>query len=191
MHGWAADRLGDSTAKDAGRLSLNPLAHIDPWGSIAMPILIYFATAGNFFFGYAKPVPYNPYNLRDQKYGAAKVALAGPAANFITALFFSLVLRFGPSFLPLNSLSVQLLAVVVFINITLMVFNLLPIPPLDGSKILMPFLPYSWQIRFAQLENYGMMILLLFVFFGFSLIIPLIRIIFYILVEFNFLFFIS
>lgn len=179
MHGWMADRLGDPTAKDASRLTLNPLAHIDPWGSILVPVLIFIGTSGSLMFGYAKPVPFNPYNLRDQKYGAAKVASAGPLANLITALFFGLFLRFVPG---LSFTLVSLLALIVQINLVLLIFNLLPIPPLDGAKILMPFLPHNLQTKFLQLEHYGFMLVLLFVFFGFSLIIPIINFLFRLIV---------
>jgi len=172
MHGWMADRLGDPTAKDSGRLTLNPVAHIDIWGSIILPALLYFSTAGGLIFGYAKPVPFNPYNLRDQKYGSAKVAVAGPLANLIIALFFGLILRFYP--LNGNLALAIFLQIIVYMNLGLMVFNLVPLPPLDGSKIIMPFLPYSWQEKLAGLERYGMMIVLLFILFGFSLIIPII-----------------
>jgi len=179
MHGWMAEQLGDNTAKDAGRLTLNPVVHIDLWGSIVMPALIYFGTAGSLIFGYAKPVPFNPNNLRDQKYGSAKVAIAGPAANLITAIFFGLILRFY----PINSQSLaDLLVLVVQINIVLMIFNLLPIPPLDGSKVLMPFLPYKWQIKFMELERYGFLLVLMFMMFGFSLITPIIYFLFRLIV---------
>lgn len=179
MHGWMADRLGDPTAKFSGRLTLNPLAHIDFWGSLVMPALLYFGTAGRFIFGYAKPVPYNPYNLRDQKYGPAKVAVAGPLANFITALFFGLILRFLPLTNPLLS---ALFQIIVWINLLLMVFNLVPLPPLDGSKVILPFLPYSWQGRFLELERYGLILVFLFVFFAFSLILPIIDYLFKLIV---------
>ncbi len=179
MHGWMADYLGDPTARDAGRLTLNPLAHIDPWGSVLMPALIFLGTGGALIFGYAKPVPFNPYNLRDQRFGAAKVAVAGPLANLITALFFGLVLRFLPG---LNLISASFLAAIVQINLVLMIFNLLPIPPLDGSKVLLPFLPYDLQMKFLQFEQYGFILVLLFVFFGFNLIIPIINFLFKLIV---------
>lgn len=179
MHGWMADRLGDRTAKDAGRLTLNPVAHIDLWGSIIMPALIYFGTYGNMIFGYAKPVPFNPYNLRDQKYGSAKVAIAGPMANLITAIFFGLILRFYPLN---NDLLTTYLAVVVQINLVLMIFNLVPIPPLDGSKVVMAFLPLRWQHKYAELERYGFLLVLLFIMFGFSLITPVIYYLFNVIV---------
>lgn len=179
MHGWMADRLGDPTARDAGRLTLNPAAHIDLWGSILMPALIFIGTGGALIFGYAKPVPFNPYNLRDQKYGVAKVAVAGPSANLITALFFGLIIRFAPG---LNLVMASFLAAIVQINLVLMIFNLLPIPPLDGSKIILPFLSYDWQMKFLALEQYGLILVLLFVFFGFSSIIPIINFLFRLIV---------
>ncbi|PIT95553.1 site-2 protease family protein [Candidatus Falkowbacteria bacterium CG10_big_fil_rev_8_21_14_0_10_38_22] len=179
MHGWTADRLGDPTAKDAGRLTLNPMAHIDWWGSILMPALIYFATGGGLIFGYAKPVPFNPYNLRDQKYGVAKVAIAGPLANFLVALSFGLLLRFSPA---INTNLALFIATIVQINLVLMIFNLLPIPPLDGSKVIAPFLPYRWQEKLNRLEQYGMLIVLFVVLFGFSLIIPIINSLFKLIV---------
>ncbi len=175
MHGWMADRLGDPTAKDAGRLTLNPLAHIDLFGSILMPLLIYLGTAGSMIFGYAKPVPFNPYNLRDQKYGSAKVAAAGPLANLIIAVAFGILLRF----IPLVNLSLAgFLAIIVQINLILLVFNIIPIPPLDGSKVLAAFLPHDWQLRFLELERYGILLILIFVFFGFSFVIPIIEFLF-------------
>ncbi|MFH1255150.1 MAG: site-2 protease family protein [bacterium] len=178
MHGWMANYLGDPTAKDAGRLTINPIPHIDLWGSIILPLMLAI-TKTPFVFGYAKPVPFNPYNLRDQKYGSAKVALAGPLSNFIVALFFGLLLRFFSGYLiESNIMLVGLLQIIVYLNLFLMVLNLLPIPPLDGSKVLMPFLPYDWQVKFSQLERFGFAFVLLFVFFGFSLIIPIINFLF-------------
>lgn len=174
MHGWTADQLGDPTAKSEGRLTLNPLPHIDPIGSILLPFILVASNAG-FVFGWAKPVPYNPYNLSDQKYGGAKVAAAGPLANLIIALFFGLLLRFAPIASPYI---IGLFQIIIFINILLMIFNLVPIPPLDGSKVVMPFLPYSWQARYAQLERFGFFLVLAFVMIGFPLIIPVIDFVF-------------
>jgi len=185
MHGWMAERLGDPTAKSMGRLTLNPLAHIDLWGSIMLPALLYFGTGGGLVFGYAKPVPFNPNNLRDQKYGAAKVAAAGPLANLITAVFFGLILRYflsQPLALMQSSNLIALLAIIVQINLILMIFNLLPIPPLDGSKVIAPFLPYSWQVRLAELERFGFFLVLIFILFGFSIIIPVIQFLFRLIV---------
>ena len=181
-HGWMAERLGDSTAKYAGRLTLNPIPHIDPMGSILVPFLLWLSHAG-FIIGWAKPVPFNPYNLRDQKYGAAKVALAGPASNFILALLFGTVVRFLPA-----GIFSELLQVIVFINLLLMIFNLMPIPPLDGSRILAAVLPYRGQVTLAQLEPYGMFIILFFVFFLFDrVILPLLSLLFYAFTGLNFI----
>jgi len=178
MHGWMADRLGDPTAKNMGRLTLNPIPHIDLFGSILLPFVL-VATGAGFVFGWAKPVPYNPYNLRDQKYGGAKVAVAGPLGNLITAIFFGLILRFFPI---QNVILATLLAIIVQINLVLMIFNLVPIPPLDGSKVIQPFLPYSWQVKFAEMEKYGMFVILLFVMFGFFIIVPIINFLFKLIV---------
>lgn len=134
-HGWMAYYLGDPTAERAGRLTLNPLKHLDPMGTVIIPLFLLFFAGG--FIGWAKPVPYNPYNLRDQKYGSAKVGVAGPSANFILALIFGLTLRF----FPLASNIETLLVWIVYINLFLGLFNLIPIPPLDGSKLLMDFFP--------------------------------------------------
>ncbi len=183
MHGWMAERLGDDTAKNAGRLTMNPIPHIDLNGSIILPAILIMSGAP-FLFGWAKPVPYNPNNLRDRIYGGAKVALAGPFANFIVALFFGLVLRavffYQPAFI--NQILVNFLAIIVQINLLLMVFNLLPIPPLDGSKIIMPFLPYHWKIRFLKIEQYGFFLVMAFVIFGFQFIVPVINFLFQLIV---------
>src|SRR3989344_5584937 len=127
-HAFAAFRQGDMTAKYAGRLTLNPLAHIDPWGTVLMPLmLLYFF---GIFFGYAKPVPINPYNFQDQRRGMIEVSLAGVGANFLVAIILGLFIRFMPGFF-LN----PLLFFVVQVNIWFGLFNLLPFPPLDGSKL--------------------------------------------------------
>ncbi len=177
MHGWMAERLGDNTAKDLGRLTLNPIPHIDPIGSILLPFIL-IASGASFVFGWAKPVPYNPYNLRDQKYGGAKVAIAGPLANLIVAIIFGLVLRFVPFATAEMSYFIQ---IIVFINLLLMIFNLVPIPPLDGSKVLMPFLPVNWQEKFMMIEQYGMFLVFAFIWFGFDLILPIIFFFFYLI----------
>jgi len=142
-HGWAALHEGDPTAKYAGRLTLNPLAHIDWWGTVLMPLalLIFFGV----FFGYAKPVPINPYNFRDQKRGMIYVSLAGVAANFLIAVILGLFIRFTPGF-SLNSL----FSLIVMINIWLGLFNLLPFPPLDGSKLLLAAVDYRGGKGFSS-----------------------------------------
>jgi Zn-dependent protease len=176
MHGWMADQLGDPTARLAGRLTLNPIPHLDIFGSFLLPLVLLLSNAG-FLFGYAKPVPYNPFNLKDKVFGSAKVALAGPLANIVTAIFFGLLIRLAflsPQVVAAYPNVIKLLVVVVIINLLLAVFNLLPIPPLDGSKVIAPFLPYGWQMRFAAMDQYGMIIVFLFVMFGFGLLIPVI-----------------
>jgi Zn-dependent protease len=165
MHGWAANEQGDQTAKMLGRLTLNPLAHLDLWGSFLMPALLYFGTSGAFVFGYAKPVPYNPFALRDRKYGAAKVAAAGPLANLAMALAFGAILRF----MPLGSEAlIGAFAAIIHVNLILAVLNLIPLPGLDGSKVLMPFLPLSWQQLYLRLEAQSMLL----VFFVIMLLFP-------------------
>ncbi len=169
MHGFVAYQLGDNTAKDAGRLTINPIPHLDLWGSILLPMMMIFSGLG-FVIGYAKPVPYNPYNLRDKKWGEAKVALAGPLSNLAVAIVFGLILRFAP-FISLTFSG--LLSIIVYINLLLMVFNLLPIPPLDGSKVLATFLSGSARRKYYSLSAYGMvMVIFVVVFFGGAITIP-------------------
>ena len=171
MHGWMADRLGDPTAKNLGRLTLNPLKHLDWFGSFLLPLVMVISRMP-FVFGWAKPVPYNPYNLRDKKWGGAKVAAAGPLANLVVALFFGLVFRF----MPFISLTFNgLIAAIIYINLVLMIFNLVPLPPLDGSKILAPFLSPKWEEKYLNLERFGFIFVILFVMLGFDLIMPLIN----------------
>ena len=168
-HGAMADKLGDPTARYAGRLSLDPRVHIDKWGTLLMPLFLFLITSGRFLFAYAKPVPYNPYNLKNQKWGPVVVALAGPGANLLLAFVFGLLVQF----LPVPSLTI-FLYIIVYANVLLAVFNLVPIPPLDGSKLLYALLPDSqYQIKMA-LERYGFVILLAFIFFGFQFITPII-----------------
>lgn len=169
MHGFVAFQLGDSTAKDAGRLTINPIPHLDLWGSILLPMMMIFSGLG-FVIGYAKPVPYNPYNLKDKKWGEAKVAIAGPLSNLALAIFFGIVLRFVP-FISLTFSG--LLSIIIYINLLLMVFNLLPIPPLDGSKILAAFMSPETKRKYYSLSAYGMlMVVFVVVFFGSAITIP-------------------
>lgn len=168
-HGAMADWLGDPTAKYAGRLTVNPIPHIDLWGTILMPLTLMLLTRGSFLFAYAKPVPYNPYNLKNQKWGPSLVAIAGPLANLLLAIAFAVVFRL----MPTMNFSVFILDIVK-LNIMLMVFNLVPIPPLDGSKILYALLPDSARGVRAFLDKNGFIILLFFIFFLFELISPLI-----------------
>ncbi len=176
-HGYVAEYLGDPTARNAGRLTFNPISHLDPVGSFLLPVSMWFLTAGQFVFGWAKPVPYNPRNLRDPIIGGAKIAAAGPIMNLFLAIVFGIMLRiisathFATSFLG------ELFALIIYINILLAVFNLVPIPPLDGSKVLFALLPKNEAgYRFTlALERYGMVLVLIFIFFGFNLILPVIN----------------
>ena len=175
-HGYSAFLLGDPTAKNAGRLTLNPLAHLDLMGSFIVPLLAYM-TAG-FMFGWAKPVPYNPYNLSNQKWGDAIVAVAGPASNFIMAVIFGLIIRFSVYFGITSVIFLEAAQLVVLINLVLMIFNLIPIPPLDGSKILFTLIPYQYIEIKQTIERYSLFLLLLVIFFLWKLIIPVVFVLF-------------
>ena len=170
-HGYAAYLQGDNTAKFAGRLNLNPLNHLDPFGSIVLPMMSYFM--GGFIIGWAKPVPFNPYNLRNQRWGEAWVAFAGPLANIAIALFFGLLLRFG-GLLSLSAGFVQIAASIVIINLILAIFNLIPVPPLDGSKVLFSFFPNSLLEARAFLERNGLFIMIFFIVFLWRFFVPVV-----------------
>ena len=172
-HGYAALALGDPTAKYQDRLTLNPLSHLDPVGSFLIPLLGYFM--GGFIIGWAKPVPLNPFNLRNQKWGEALVSIAGPLANIALAVIFGLVIRFSLGF---TQSFLDLAKFVVIINITLAIFNLIPIPPLDGSKILFAFLPYKIQRLRESLEKFGLVLVLIFIFFVWQILNPMISYLF-------------
>lgn len=150
-HGYTANWLGDPTAKLAGRLSFNPLVHLDPLMSVIVPGFLIFTNAP-FIIGAAKPVPYNPYNLQDQKYGEMKIAAAGPAVNIGLALIFALLVQ-SADMLQLSEQFVTLATAVVAINLFLALFNLMPIPPLDGSKILPALLPTSLRMSYERLRS--------------------------------------
>lgn len=174
-HGYAAYMQGDNTAKFAGRLTLNPLKHLEWFGSFFLPIMSYFM--GGFIIGWAKPVPFNPYNLRSetfgQKWGEAVVAFAGPLSNICIALFFGLLIRFG-IVSQFGEAFVYISSMIVFINLILATFNLIPIPPLDGSKILFSILPYSMQNVRDFLERNGFFVLIFFVFFLWEFVLPVV-----------------
>lgn len=173
-HGYAALSLGDRTAEYAGRLTLNPLKHIDMVGTIILPI-ISLLLPGNFLFGWAKPVPYNPYNLRNQRWGETMVALAGPASNIFLALVFGLLIRFYavPNGLAMSAAGIMS-QIIVAVNITLSVFNLVPIPPLDGSKILTGILPRSFMRIRESIERFGFFGVIIFLLFVWQFFAPLI-----------------
>ncbi|TSC93804.1 MAG: membrane-associated zinc metalloprotease [Parcubacteria group bacterium Licking1014_1] len=165
-HGSVAYSLGDPTAKYDGRLTLNPLKHLDPFGSIILPLLL-FAGGSPMLIGWAKPVPINPHNFKDQKWGTLKVAIAGPSSNMAVALFFGLLLRAVPlDFFAMAPGMFLIFSFTVWINIILAIFNLLPIPPLDGSWILLRFLPDRFEKTKIFLHQYGLFILIFFIFFG-------------------------
>ncbi len=168
-HGFMANFLGDPTARLAGRLTLNPISHIDLVGSVILPLLLVISQSP-LLFGYAKPVPYNPYNLRNQKWGEALVGFAGPGVNLIIAFVFALCVRFAVS-MDLAAPFIEIASAIVHINILLAFFNLIPIPPADGSKVIAPFLPAHIQVRYQQfgeqLGIFGMIFLFMFIiYFG-------------------------
>ena len=158
-HGWIARKLGDNTAFMLGRLTLNPLKHIDPVGTILIPGMLLLLQAG-FLFGYAKPVPINWKNLRHPKRDMALVAAAGPGANLFMALAWALLIRLGLS-LGASGLALVYMGVAgITINIILMVLNLLPLPPLDGGRVMTGLLPGPWAYKFSRIEPYGFFILI-------------------------------
>jgi len=188
-HGYVAFRLGDNTAKDLGRLTLNPLKHLDPIGSVLLPVLMIFSGL-RFFIAWAKPVPFNPFNLRDAINGPMKVALAGPLTNLALVIIFGVLALLLPVGLDqkfllvqtylsgdnnavlalmagslLNSLYVMTF-IICLINGALFAFNLIPVPPLDGSKVLLRFLPSSSQEFFYRYETYGFFVLIFLLWFG-------------------------
>lgn len=163
-HGYAALAMGDVTAKYAGRLTLNPIKHIDPIGSIIIPGILAILNSG-IIFGWAKPVPYNPYNLKNKKWGEVIVAAAGPASNIILAIVFALLIRLSPIF-EFTPTVINLSLFIVLINLILAFFNLIPIPPLDGSKILAGFLPTRASLRYREiLGGYGFFLVFFIIFF--------------------------
>lgn len=176
-HGYAAEMQGDPTARMQGRLTLNPIKHIDPIGSILVPFLLALSPS-SFVFGWAKPVPFNPYNLRNQRWGEAIVAIAGPLMNIALALIFGLFLRFYPT-LPIEIGSI--LKLIVYINVSLAVFNMVPVPPLDGSKILFALFPNSLMPLRAFLEKYSFALVLILVFFLWKWIVPVVFGLFYLI----------
>jgi Zn-dependent protease len=172
-HGYAALRFGDRTALHAGRLTLNPLKHLDLFGSVVLPALLVLSGTG-LVLGWAKPVPYNPFNLNPRRKGTLWVAIAGIVAHIAMALLFSIVFRV---LIAVGVTSVPIFFVlqgIILINIVLAIFNLMPIPPLDGSKVLFELLPYKYDYIRRFLEKYSLIIFIVFIFFGWQYISPLI-----------------
>jgi Zn-dependent protease len=186
-HGFIANKLGDPTAKMLGRLTLNPIAHIDMFGTIIMPLLLFVFTNGQFVFGYAKPVPINPYNFKNPKRDMAISAAGGPATNILLAILSVLLIKYAV--VPASAFAsddvvakvikplVMMLTASVTINVILASFNLIPIPPLDGGRILMGLLPNRQANALGKLEPFGMIIVLILVMTGIAsyIIMPLIR----------------
>ena len=161
-HGLVAYKLGDSTARLSGRLTLNPLAHIDLFWTVLLPLVLFLSTAGHFVFGAAKPVPINYWSLKEPKKDMIWIGLAGPLANFILAFIIAGILKF----IPAQGICAYLFFNLLTINVVLAIFNLIPIPPLDGSKILMGLLPTHLSQQYAGFERYGFIILFVFIWLG-------------------------
>ena len=165
-HGYAARYFGDSTAWQAGRISLNPLRHIDPVGTILMPLLLYFATSGAFLFGYAKPVPVRFGNLRNPKRDMIWVALAGPGVNLLQAMGWMVLLYLLAAIGINEPFFVKMCQGGVLVNIVMFVFNLFPLPPLDGGRILVGLLPYKQAMLVSRVEPWGFFIVMALVVSG-------------------------
>ncbi|MEK7564471.1 MAG: site-2 protease family protein [Patescibacteria group bacterium] len=178
-HGFMAEYFGDKTARHAGRLTLNPIKHLDLFGSIILPGILVLSGSG-FLLGWAKPVPYNPANLSNEKWGTFFVALAGVAANFVIALVFGTIIRF--SYLLPNSITGAdfyfITSVIVAVNLSLTIFNLVPIPPLDGSKVLFSILPWSFYKYLMIIEQYSFIFLILFVLYFSNVLYPILTFMF-------------
>jgi Zn-dependent protease len=183
-HGFMAYRLGDSTAKDAGRLTLNPFAHMELMGTVVIPLFLLYV--GGIFIGWAKPVPYNPFNLSDKKYGSLKVGIAGPGANLIIAVILGIIIRlagygvFGVSLM--SGFFFEALGLIVYINIFLALFNMIPMPPLDGSKVLMDLFPKAGY----ALARFGFLGIFLALFLAFMVLPTLASSIFWLITGYSF-----
>jgi Zn-dependent protease len=159
-HGYAARHFGDNTAYSLGRITLNPIKHIDPVGTIAMPLLLYFATGGTFLFGYAKPVPVRFGNLRNPKRDMIWVALAGPAVNLLQALIWGVLLYLVVGVQLNERFFIEMCKAGMLVNVVMFVFNLFPVPPLDGGRILVGLLPYRQAELVSRIEPYGFFVVM-------------------------------
>ncbi len=185
-HGWVAYKLGDNTAKFSGRLTLNPISHIDLFGTIIMPFLLLILTSGQWVFGYAKPVPVNPYNFKNPKIGMAITAAGGPLANLLLAIACTIILKWIllpfmgaiPNFIfePL----ILIFKATIMINIVLAAFNLIPIPPLDGGRIIIGVLPVRYSEMMERIEPFGSLIVILMIVTGLTSVFvwPLVKLFF-------------
>lgn len=184
-HGYTAYLFGDNTAKDMGRLTLNPIKHLDPFGSVILPLLLIISNTG-FIIGWAKPVPYNPNNLNNIRKGTFFVSIAGILANILIAILFGLLIRFMPMLglpLYLDNSSIlhpfyKISTIIVFMNLVLAIFNLIPIPPLDGSKILFSALSPKYRYIENFLERFGIIFLIFFIVFIWDKLSPILYLLF-------------
>ena len=181
-HGFMADWLGDPTARLQGRLTLNPIKHLDPVGSILVPLITSLA---GFTFGWAKPVPYNPYNLKDKRRGEFLIAIAGPLSNFILAIIFGMIIRFSITGATSISPFVEICSYIVLINLVLAIFNLIPLPPLDGSKLLFAVFPRQYGRLRLMLESYAPVFILVVVLFLWNIVSPIVSLVFSLLTGFR------
>lgn len=181
-HGFMADRLGDPTPRLQGRLTLNPAKHLDPVGSFLVPLLTSLA---GFTFGWARPVEYNPYNLKNKRQAEFLIAAAGPLSNIVIALIFGILLRFIAAGATSITPMIEIVTYIVIINIVLAIFNLIPLPPLDGSKLFLAFLPQQYGSLRMNLERFGPIFVILVIFFLWQIISPIIPFVFKLITGFN------
>jgi Zn-dependent protease len=174
-HGYMADRLGDPTPRLQGRLTLNPVKHLDPMGSVVVPLI---TSLFGFTFGWAKPVEYNPYNIKNKRQGEFLIAAAGPLSNLIIALIFGTIIRFAAASAGGITPFIEICTYIVMINIVLAIFNLIPLPPLDGSKLLFSVLPNQYGRLRMTLETYAPFFILIVVFFLWRVISPIVSVVF-------------